>query len=400
MPVSHAYVRNAEEQEYFPAALGQCQVCGLVQMLHPVPMEKLVPPFDWIRYNEPERHLDSLVERVCSLPGLSTASVIAGLGPNDDSTLSRFRDRGFVNTWRPDTAADLEINGANAGTAIIQACVNEALGRKLRLIHGAADVLVARMLLEHTYSPASFLRGIKSLLAPSGYVVLEVPDSKNALEVLDYTVIWEEHVLYFTPATLRETLRRHGLIVRDLLVYPSGHNDSLVAIAQTPSAGESTGVATISTACETVRMRAFAEALPQCRQIACDRLKAWRQRGDVALLGAGHDSVVFVSLMGIAELLSVVLDDHPAKAGFCLPGSSLPIRDSSALHGDRLPLCLLGAGSGNETRIMSKHRAFESAGGTFASIYPQSPRYLLGMALPALHRKLMGSRPDDPSENS
>ena len=52
--------------------------------------------------------------------------------------------------------------------------------------------------------------------AAGAYFVFEVPDTTRALAHGDYTVVWEEHTCYFTPATLRYCLERAGLEVRDV----------------------------------------------------------------------------------------------------------------------------------------------------------------------------------------
>src|SRR5688572_13575938 len=85
-PLCNRFLREPEAEEFLhPMRLGQCQQCGLVQMLAPVPASELVPPVDWITYNEPEGHLDAVAETLASLPGLSAGSVFAGVSFKDDT---------------------------------------------------------------------------------------------------------------------------------------------------------------------------------------------------------------------------------------------------------------------------------------------------------------------------
>ena len=62
LPICHHFLKDSETEGTHPAALGQCAFCGLVQMMNPIPPAKLVPRFDWITYNEPEAHLDAVVD--------------------------------------------------------------------------------------------------------------------------------------------------------------------------------------------------------------------------------------------------------------------------------------------------------------------------------------------------
>ena len=143
LPICHHFVKIDETEDRHPAALGQCDVCGLVQMMDPIPPAKLVPRFDWITYNEPEAHLDALVETLCGLPGITSSSVVAGMSFNDDSLLRRFRERGYANTWRVDTAADLDIHVPNAGTETVQSRFHPSLAKGLRLRPGLCRADVA-----------------------------------------------------------------------------------------------------------------------------------------------------------------------------------------------------------------------------------------------------------------
>ena len=80
-PISNRFLQTSSEaEERYPIALRQCAVCGLVQIETPVPARALIPPYDWITYNEPEGHLDDLVDILMTLPGIKPGSVF---GPTD-----------------------------------------------------------------------------------------------------------------------------------------------------------------------------------------------------------------------------------------------------------------------------------------------------------------------------
>ena len=80
--------------------VGQCEACGLIQLLDPMPPAMAKSRFEWLTYNEPEGHLDDLVSRLCRLPGLDSGSRIVGLTNKDDSTLARYNRLGYANTYR------------------------------------------------------------------------------------------------------------------------------------------------------------------------------------------------------------------------------------------------------------------------------------------------------------
>src|SRR5581483_10937892 len=107
-------------------ALGQCGACGTIQLTRPVPHEALVPPYDWLFAREPEEHLDESVETIIALPGVTTGSVIGALTAKDDSTVERFRRKGFERTWRITLDGDLGVTNPNAGTETVQKLTTQA----------------------------------------------------------------------------------------------------------------------------------------------------------------------------------------------------------------------------------------------------------------------------------
>src|SRR5687767_8948993 len=88
--IRNRFLRRSAECEYtHPLAVGCCRACGTVQLADPPPVAELRPRFDWVRYNEPERHLDEVARALAQLPGITPRSVFAGLTYKDDSTLAR-----------------------------------------------------------------------------------------------------------------------------------------------------------------------------------------------------------------------------------------------------------------------------------------------------------------------
>ena len=104
------------------------------------------------------------------------------------------------------------------------------------------------------------------------------------------------------------------------------------------------------------------------------------ERGPVALFGAGHLACAFVNFMGIADLIDFVADDTPEKQYKFLPGARLPILPSAALVENGIALCLLALQINNENSVIARNKAYEQAGGTFKSIFRESPRSIFSKA--------------------
>ena len=85
-PISNRFLSLSSSSELtYSFQLGYCEACSLVQLINPPLSEDLKPSFSWITYNEPENHLDSLVDELIKLPGVGrkTANVfLAEYGHN------------------------------------------------------------------------------------------------------------------------------------------------------------------------------------------------------------------------------------------------------------------------------------------------------------------------------
>lgn len=373
-PLCNRFLSTPEEAEYrHPLLLAQCGQCGLVQLLSPPPVEELRPRFDWIRYREPEEHLDRLVEQLLRLPGIGPGSVVGALSYKDDSTLLRLRRSGLSSTWRLDARRDLGLDSEHAEIETVQDRVNPAALSPAVSRRRPADLLLARHILEHVHDTRAFFDGVSRLVRPGGLLVFESPDCERALRQGDYTAIWEEHVLLFTPASFEGFFGSRGLHRVWGARYPYPFEDSLVAAVRLAGGDDAPGRGAAPAAVDTDLFSAFAAGLPAVRERVRSHLKAVLSRGGrIALLGAGHAACTYLNILGLGDLVAFVVDDDPRKAGLFLPGSRLPIRPSSALLGERIDLCLLAVSAAAEERVIESQREYRERGGRFAAISPLS----------------------------
>ena len=92
--------------------------------------------------------------------------------------------------------------------------------------------------------------------------------------------------------------------------------------------------------------------------------------GSIVMFGAGHLSVAFISIMGIADLGDFVIDDNPHKKGMIMPIGNIEILVSDSLYSRKVNLCLLGLNPQNQPKVIANHIPYTENGGKFASIFP------------------------------
>lgn len=111
------------------------------------------------------------------------------------------------------------------------------------------------------------------------------------------------------------------------------------------------------------------------RRTVQNSLTSWRrEKGKIALFGAGHLSCAFINYFGLADLIEFVVDDSLNKQGLLMPGSKRPIVAPGRLLSDGITLCLFGLAPENEDKIVDRNESFIAGGGTFGSILRGSKR--------------------------
>ncbi|MBW2617789.1 MAG: hypothetical protein JRC92_02800 [Deltaproteobacteria bacterium] len=186
-------------------------------------------------------------------------------------------------------------------------------------------------------------------------------------------MIWEEHAVYFTEATLKSALDIGGLTLERFERFPQALEDSLVVIGRAGDEARPAAPADEPPQAEVASFLAYAEGLESTRRAVRERLS---RAGRVAVFGAGHLSCCYINLLGLADRIEFVVDDHPRKQGLFMPGSGRPVLGSQALTERGVSLCLMGLSPDIEDKIMAANQAFLQAGGQFASLIPASPRRL------------------------
>ena len=358
-PVAHKFLTEENTTEdCYPIQLGIGKSSGLVGLISPPKWDVLTPVFDWVTCNEPEAHLDDLVEKLCV--NLPLDASILGLSGKDSSTLSRFQQSGFINT--KSFAHPLMNDYIRPGVEVVQA----AFSCEDPLSDAKYDVIIGRHILEHTADTGPFLENLMSLLSEDGVAVLEVPDNEKAFRESQHTIIWEEHTLYFTQSTLIHLLEQYGLTVLHFYRYPMALEDVMVVVVNKQNSPKLPHADLI----DRKLVALFSEQFSDRQVFIKEKLTEYRNiSGKVALLGAGHLGAAFVNYYQLQDLVDVIIDDDLNKQGLLMPGCKLPIQGSSVLNDNHYSLCLLTCNPWNNKKVANKHKEFLESGGRFLSIF-------------------------------
>jgi len=384
-PVQNRYASKPHSEDYYhPLTIGQCQNCSLIQLIDPVPVSEIIPRVDWLKYNEPEEHLDELSDIVCALKDLPEKPVACGITYKDDSLLKRLDERSFGGTWRIEPEHDLGITKKGiAGETIIPKITSDSVNN-LTDKYGYVDVIIARHVLEHALDTKAFLSIIWDVLKPGGYIVFEVPDCAKEIDNNDYTMPWEEHILYFVPETLKVFFDYTFYDLVQFRQYSYKTEDVQIAIVQKTESFKKKNLDPVLVDILPESFKKFedyAEGFFLYQKIIHSYLKEYSSsEGKVVIFGAGHRSVMYVKAMQIEEFIEFIIDDTEHKQNLYLAGTSLQIKSSEFLEKEEISLCILCLSIQHEDGIIIKHHKFISEGGIFASTHSIQKKSLFKIA--------------------
>jgi len=367
LPPCNRYVKTGSVPDTHRMKVANCPACGLVQLIDPPPASFIVPRVPWIRYNEPEAHLGDVAGALLGLFRTPPRTAL-GVGLFDAPLLNRLAPLGLTTT-----SLDL-ISGTSSRYGFPAFPYLETFQAQLRpgalAQTGAspADIVSCRFLLEHSHDPMASLAGLKQLVAPGGLLVIEIPDSSKFIASLDYSFLWEEHVSYFVEATIKSMAVRAGFEVALIFRNESQLEDTLVVALRRADG------AVGSSAKEPIDTRSFAayrDAFPVRREACRSRLRELAARGKIAMIGMGHQSLMFVNAFGLQPFISFLVDDDPNKVGCFAPGnSSQPIVPTSAILGRTdIAACLLAVSPRVEGKVRDNLRSLSEQGAEIYSIY-------------------------------
>lgn len=370
-PVCHNYLGSANKQkaEYLHNLIvGQCGVCGIIQLVDRFPIKHITPLHQWmVKYTEPERHLDELASTIIRLPGIRKTSKICGISFKDDTLLARLNNLGFTSSTRLNQK-DLGIAQSIYGPETVQHYFTFSTAKKIKIEQGAQDVVVVRHLFEHAYDPMEFITSCKELLAPGGYLLIEVPGVDKALRSYDYTTVWEEHTLYFTRKTFKWIFSYLSLSLRYFKEIEYPLENSLVSISQIGKKENKKYLYNRILKQQLNLGRRFASVFESKKKKIHE---FFIMHGRCILFGAGHLGCIWVNIFNIQKFIDIFIDDDAHKSQLYMPGSTIPIVQLKDFEKKQISMCLLSSNPDKHPTILKKHKRFFQNIDIVASIFPQ-----------------------------
>jgi SAM-dependent methyltransferase len=337
-PLSNAMLRPeraSEAEPYFPLHAWVCDHCLLVQL------EQFNAPAeifsDYTYFSSYSKtwlaHAKSYSEAIIEDLGLGADSFVLEVASNDGYLLKNFVVR-RIPCLGIEPAHNVAEVARTAGVPTLAEFFGEALARKLASEGKAADLIVANNVLAHVPELNDFVAGLKILLKPEGVITIEVPHILNLIRDTQFDTIYHEHFCYFSLATLRGILQRHGLRIYDVQELPT-HGGSLriYACHQTSERVEAPGGQAVLRKEQNFglgELSTYRKFQAKVRRVKLDLMRffvdAATAGAHVACYGAAAKGNTLLNYCGIGkDLIDFAVDRSPHKQGLLLPGTRIPV---------------------------------------------------------------------------
>ena len=351
LPIAHRLLSSADEdEEVFPMSLSVCRDCGLTQIDNPIDPEVLYRSYN---YNfsswKAEPHLESELDSIFAYGPFRSAFEI---GCNEGLFLDELRNRGI------DACVGVEPNPVSGelarerGFQVFGSMISPEVCTAAIEINGRFDLVVSRQVIEHVLDLDSFFACIDMLLDEDGLLFLDMPDFGPSLQVADCSVLWEEHVSYFSEPVIKRLLDQKGFETMELHRYNFG-GGSMAVLARRRS-GPTAGRASESGDDGALDLaRSLGARSDRYRQRLTEALSGARGQGaQVVLYGVGLRGCMVANGLSLGEYIDFAIDDQPEKHGKYMPGARLEIRPVLSLNDGEGPVVvLLAVANENEEKV-------------------------------------------------
>ena len=322
------------KKDKFPLAVNFCHDCSLSQLTISVNPKILFSdyPYRSSVSNEFGRHCDDLANEL-NEEKLQRGDLVVDLASNDGYLLEFFQKRGNK-VLGIDPAKNLVEIANKKGIKTLEEFWNYETSQKVLDEFGSPRLITAFNVFAHVPEIQSFTKGVKNLLGPNGYFIIESPHVQNLVENSEFDTIYHEHVSYLSAKAVKTLMDNNGLRIAKIKKFPihggsirfyiehaEGKDTSDGSLEKTLEEEEEKGIHSI---------KVYKEINKNAEKIKKDLVTLLKDLNGnskkICAFGASAKGNILLNYCGLDNsLVDYVFDDTPEKQGFIFPGTKIPI---------------------------------------------------------------------------
>lgn len=208
-----------KEEDVYPLEVVRCKSCSLVQTKDPVDTHKIYEAQDYLYFtgDMPQNSqymlsFNSLVGEIESYSALG--DLVVEIGSNDGTILKKVRNRRVLGV---DPSTNVVIKALKE-MPTLSAPFNEKNALNILKFWGEAQVIGGANCIAHIDDLDDVMKGVKTLLAPSGVFWIECNYWGGMVKNSHYALIYHDHLSYFTLENWINYAQKFGFNVFDAYI--------------------------------------------------------------------------------------------------------------------------------------------------------------------------------------
>ena len=325
-----------------------------------------------------ERHFGEFAQQMIQSKYLAKVDpFVVELGCNDGIMLKHFAQADIRHLGIEPSSNVAKVANAN-GVRTLSEFFNENVAEQIVRDEGQADAFLAANVMCHIPDIQGVVKGIRTLLKPTGVVMFEDPYLGDVIEKVSYDQIYDEHVFLFSAHSIQYLFGLHGMALIDVQPQKTHGGSMRYVLAHAGAYPASDAVTKLLQKEQALGLHllhtfeAFRKKVEQSKTDLVSLLRDLKSQGKrIAGYGATSKSTTILNYCGIGpDLIEYISDTTPIKQGKFTPGMHIPVKPYEAFKANPPDYAVLFAWNHAE-EIMANEKAFMDAGGKWIVHVPK-----------------------------
>ena len=350
--------------------LFECKSCGLIQQTN-------LPKLSFIEKNnsnkEENSHHPNLIEKLIKNKIIKINHKILFISNYDKQFFNLLKKKGFENLYFLDYKKDFKVKFSNLNQEIIQKYLNKKNSNFINDKYGKFDFIFCSSILDHARNLKKVCSFFANLMNENGILGIEVPDNLKHLKSGNILMIWEEHNFYFTEKSSKNCFNNFGF--NNIKRYTFEYLQENFIFNLYKKSNKKKYNYTCKNLVNDFNMKYF-----EYLNLSNLFIKKFIYQYKLVIFGAGHNSVKFIYLYNLQNVIDFVIDSNKKKINKYIPGTTIKVINFQNLiketKNEKI-LFMISANINNEKKIINDLKNNTLNDVKFFSIYPKSKLFFL-----------------------